>query len=78
MIFVSKKLVEYHILRLKDKNPAVRLKSIQELLLLNDSDALAVLQEVYKNDPDGTVRRAAQKAGREIFLRNRDTDVTSR
>jgi HEAT repeat protein len=68
---VSKRLVEYHINRLKDKSPQARLAAIEELLLLEDPDALEALEQVYQNDPDPAVRKAAQKAGRQIFLKNR-------
>lgn len=65
---VNKKLVAYHIGRLKDKSADVRLKSIAELKELGDPEALEALQEVYKHDTDVQVRKAAQEAGRIIFL----------
>lgn len=68
---VNKKLLAYHIGRLKDKNPEVRLKSIQELEQLGDPEALNVLREVFENDTDVEVRKAAQEAGRAIFARQR-------
>jgi hypothetical protein len=64
------KLLAYHIGRLKDKNRDVRLKSIEELQHLGDVDALPSLQELFKTDPDPEVRKAAQEAGRTIFLKN--------
>ena len=67
-----KKIVEYHIKRLKDKNPDARLKAIRELELLCDPDSLDALQEVYKNDSNVNVRKAAQEAGRKIFLNSKD------
>jgi HEAT repeat protein len=66
-----KRMVAYHINRLQDKNPAVRLKAINELALLGDTDALEALQAVFQNDVDGEVRKAAQDAGRAIFLKNK-------
>lgn len=72
---MSKKLVEYHIARLKDKSADARLKAIEELKLLEDPDALEALQEVFENDDDPQVRKAAQRAGREIFLKNRSKDA---
>lgn len=66
----NKRLVEYHIGRLKDKNPSARLAAIEELRKLNDIDALDPLQEVYKNDEDIDVRKAAQEAGRAIYVAN--------
>jgi HEAT repeat protein len=68
---VSNRLLEYHLSRLKDKNPQARINSIQELVHLGDSSVLEALQEVYKTDPDEEVRKAAQKAGREIFMKTR-------
>jgi len=65
------RMVAYHISRLKDKNPSVRLKSISELALLGDPAALEALQEVYRNDDDSEVRKAAQEAGRSIFLKHK-------
>lgn len=64
-----KKLVEYHIKRLTDKNVDVRLKAIKELDLLADVDALDALRDVYDNDTDVEVRKAAQAAGRSIYLK---------
>jgi HEAT repeat protein len=66
-----KKMVAYHINRLQDKNPEVRLKAIKELELLADPEALDALQAVYKNDADLEVRKAAQEAGRAIFLKQK-------
>lgn len=65
-----KRVVEYHIARLKDKNPDVRLKAIKELELLADPDALEPLRAVYDNDVDVQVRKAAQEAGRSIYLKH--------
>ncbi len=65
-----KRLVAYHVARLQDKNREVRLKAIQELVLLADSDALDALRSVFEQDPDLEVRRAAQAAGRTIFLQS--------
>ena len=66
-----KRMVAYHINRLHDKNPVVRLKAISELALLGDPDALEALQSVFQNDSDSEVRKAAQEAGRAIFLKNK-------
>lgn len=71
----TKRIVEYHIGRLQDKDPNVRLKSISELALLGDTDALEALQSVYQNDTDARVRKAAQEAGRAIFLKHREQGV---
>lgn len=66
---VNKRIVAYHLSRLKDKNPEVRLKSIHELRLLADPEALDALHSLFLNDSNSEVRRAAQEAGRIIFLR---------
>jgi HEAT repeat protein len=66
---VSKRIIEYHISRLKDKSPEIRTKAIQELVLLEDISAMDALQDVFKNDTDEDVRKAAQQAGRELFLK---------
>ncbi|GAB5492129.1 MAG: hypothetical protein Phog2KO_23440 [Phototrophicaceae bacterium] len=66
-----KQIVEYHIARLKDKSTQARLNAIKELVLLEDADALDALKDVFKNDIDEDVRKAAQQAGRELFLRIR-------
>lgn len=67
---MGKRIVQYHIARLKDKRPEVRLTAIRELDLLADPDALEPLKAVYTNDDDPEVRRVAQEAGRSIYLKN--------
>ena len=62
------RLIAYHLARLEDKNPDVRLRSMAELVLLDATDALPVLEALYFNDPDPQVRREAQRAGRALFL----------
>lgn len=62
-----KRIVAYHIARLKDKSADVRLKAIAELSELADAEALAALETVVKSDPDTEVRKAAQQAGRDIY-----------
>jgi HEAT repeat protein len=64
-------LVEYHIARLLDKNPAVRLKSINELRLIGDPAALESLEQLFKTDSDPEVRKAAQEAGRELYVKSK-------
>lgn len=66
----EKKLVAYHIARLTDKNAEVRLRSVQELAELGDPDALETLKALYRDDPDAVVRKAAQEAGRVIYVKN--------
>lgn len=65
----TKRIVEYHIARLQDKSPEIRLKAIKELELLEAVDALDALRHLYSSDSDSQVRRAAQEAGRAIFLK---------
>ncbi len=67
----TKRIIEYHIARLQDKNPEVRLKSIRELEALEAMEALDALRGLYENDPEAEVRKAAQIAGRKIFLANK-------
>ena len=68
---MANRVVDYHIGRLKDKSPEVRLKSINELKLLGDPAALEPLEEVFHSDPEPEVRKAAQAAGLEIFLKQK-------
>jgi len=62
------RMVAYHLARLSDKNPEVRIKSIEELALLQATQALDALEAVFRTDPDQEVRKAAQKAGRELWM----------
>ncbi|RPI99494.1 MAG: HEAT repeat domain-containing protein [Chloroflexi bacterium] len=68
------RMIAFHLERLKDKNPAVRLKSIDELVLLDAVSALEALENIYRHDPDESVRLAAQKAGRAIYLKSKGRD----
>jgi len=64
------KIIEFHISRLKDKNPEVRLRAIEELLALKAkaAPALDALRECYETSEEPEVKTAAQKAGYEIFV----------
>lgn len=66
------RMIAYHLERVKDKNPEVRIKSIEELADLEAEQALSTLEEIYRTDPDEGVRKAAQLAGRTIFTKMRD------
>lgn len=66
----NKRLVAYHISRLQDKDPGNRIKAIKELELIADPEALDILRSIYDTDSDLDVRKAAQDAGRSIFLKN--------
>jgi HEAT repeat protein len=70
------RVVDYHIGRLKDKNPEVRLKSINELKLIGDPAALEPLKDVYESDAEPEVRKAAQDAGRDIFIKQKKSTQT--
>ena len=65
----NKRIIAYHIARLQDKNKEVRLKSIAELALMADEDALNALRTLVEKDTDTEVKKAAQEAGRAIFLK---------
>jgi HEAT repeat protein len=75
---VSSRLLEYHLSRLKDKSPQARINAIQELVHIGDTSVLEALQDVFKNDPDEDVRKAAQRAGRELFLKARAAEEESK
>ena len=68
----DKRIVAYHVSRLQDKSPDIRLKAIRELGLLGDPETFDVLQSVFKTDTDAEVRKAAQDAGRAIFVKQRE------
>ncbi len=61
------RMVAFHLARLKDKNPEVRIRSIEELAALEATTVLGRLEDLYRNDPDERVRQAAQQAGRVLF-----------
>ncbi|MCB9435716.1 MAG: HEAT repeat domain-containing protein [Anaerolineales bacterium] len=65
----KEKVIQYHISRLKDKNPEVLLKTIQELAQFGKdaADALPLLESLFWNSEDVSVKKAAQYAGRVIL-----------
>ncbi len=69
----TERMIAFHIARLKDKNPEVRLKSIRELELLNAVEAFSALEALYHNESDPAVKEAARKLGVKLFkqLRSR-------
>ena len=67
-------VLDYHIGRLKDKNPDVRARSAYELGLLGDPSVLPILEELYRTETDPTVKRAAQNAGWAILSNNQAKD----
>jgi HEAT repeat protein len=75
----DRRLVDYNIGRLRDKNPAVRVKSIGELRLLNDPDGWEAIEQLYHSESDLEVRQAAQAALVDYYLpRLQDGDATVR
>jgi HEAT repeat protein len=63
----TERLIAYHMSRLSDKNAQVRLKSIEELVLLGATEAFTTLEQLFRTDPDEEVRKAAQRGGRELY-----------
>lgn len=70
----QKRIINFHIARLQDKSRDVRLKAIAELALLPDPEVLDALQGVFRNDSDLEVRKAAQEAGRNIFVKLKEQE----
>ncbi len=63
------RVIAFHIARLKDKSPEVRLKSIHELELLEAVEAFDALEELYRRESDPRVKEAARKLGRKLYLK---------
>ena len=63
----TERLIDYHLARLNDRDPQVRIKSINELALLDAVGALEALETVYRTDSEQSVRRAAQIAGKKLY-----------
>lgn len=74
MTTTIQRLLAYHVSRLQDKDPGVRLKAIKELELLGEAEALPALEQVFAQDDNHDVRKAAQEAGKAIFRKNLATD----
>jgi hypothetical protein len=68
---LNRRLVEYHVARLKDRNPEIRRKAINELRLLSDPLTLGALEQVFYKDEDFALRQLAQEVGLEIYFRHR-------
>jgi HEAT repeat protein len=66
---VQQKLIAFHLRRLKDPSPTVRLETIGQLHLIGGEESLDALREVFENDRDRSVRKAAQDAGLAIYNR---------
>ena len=71
------RMIAYHIARLQDKNPEVRLKSIRELDLLNAVSAMDALEALYRQETDDTVRKAARQLGLKLYKLRRAQDGDS-
>lgn len=67
---MTAKLIAYHLERLKNNLMQTRLDAINELRLLGDPRALEALEQLYRSDPEEEVRKAAQQAGREIYMKS--------
>lgn len=69
------KILEFHISRLKDKNPEVVKKTIKELVLMEDraAAALPALEELFRTAEDPEVKKAAQQAGFVIYTKTKES-----
>ncbi len=64
-------LVDYHIGRLKDRNPRVRAESARELGLLGDPAAFEALEALYRAETDPEVKAVAQEAGKILYRKRK-------
>lgn len=69
------RVVAYHIARLKDKNPEVRINSARELGLIGDPEALPALEDLFRMETDPLVRKAAQDAGLAIYKKQKEAEL---
>jgi vesicle coat complex subunit len=71
------RMIAFHLARLQDKNPEVRIRAIKELALLDATETYDTMEQLFRTDPDPEVRRAAQEAGRALFkaLHRHDDDT---
>lgn len=67
-------LVQYHIGRLRDKNPKVRAESAYQLGLLGDLAALDALEAMYRVESDPDVKVVIQDAGRRLYKKKKQED----
>lgn len=63
------KIIDYHVGRLRDKRPDVRLNAIAELEAMGADaiTALPALETCHKESEEPEVKEAAQKAGYTIY-----------
>ncbi len=52
---------------LRSNDPVIRIQSLQVLAMVEEIRALDVILDMFKNDPDSTVRKTAQWAGNLIW-----------
>ncbi len=61
--------IKFHLIRLNDARPEIRIDAIKGLEALTAAEALDTLKAIYDSDSAVEVRKAAQDAGRAIFLK---------
>jgi hypothetical protein len=64
------KIIAFHISRLQDKRPDVRLNAIAELQAMgaDAKPALQALETCYKESEEPDIKKAAQEAGFSIYM----------
>ncbi len=72
MMNSEKKIIDYHISRLQDRDADIRLRSVEDLAVVGDEDALNALKALYETETHENVRKAIKTAGRQIFMRLRE------
>lgn len=77
LMSATDRMIAYHIARLQDKNPEVRLKSIHELDLLNAVSAMDALEALYRQETDDAVRKAARQLGLKLYKLKKAQDGDS-
>lgn len=65
---MAQRVVEYHLARLKDKRPAVRLDAVQQLLLLKADVPTETFVEAYGNEDDADVLKALRQHLTEYYM----------
>jgi hypothetical protein len=65
---VAQRVVEYHLARLKDKRPAVRLDAVQQLLLLKADVPTETFLEAYGSEDDADVLKALRQHLTEYYM----------
>ena len=65
---MAQRVVEYHLARLKDKRPAVRLDAVQQLLLLKADVPTETFLEAYGHEADADVLKALRQHLTENYI----------